>query len=154
MTNLEIIERVNHSLPVSYVPLGQDATVNYDTIDLKFKNNTGGFLLLAADVIEDTITVKFFGSKIYDKSVKIVSETVKTISPPVSIKKDYALEKGKITIKQGSPGYQVKVWKIYIDGKEEQRVLISTDIYNPTSTILYVGEKANEHQEFEDNKLD
>ena len=39
----EILERTNHSMPVSYVPLGQDATVNYNVIDLKFKNNTGGF---------------------------------------------------------------------------------------------------------------
>ena len=38
--------------------LGRDATVNYNNIDLKFKNNTGGYLLLITEVIDDTLTAK------------------------------------------------------------------------------------------------
>ena len=33
----EILERTNHSLPVSYVELGRDATIAGDQIDFKFK---------------------------------------------------------------------------------------------------------------------
>ncbi len=37
--DLEVAER-NHMFSVSYLPLGMDATVNWGTIDFKFKNNT------------------------------------------------------------------------------------------------------------------
>lgn len=36
---MEIIERNPHSLPVSYVPEGRDAMVNWGTSDLRFRNN-------------------------------------------------------------------------------------------------------------------
>lgn len=36
--NAEIVERSSHSLKVAYVPLGGDATVQWNTTDFKFKN--------------------------------------------------------------------------------------------------------------------
>lgn len=144
LTDLEIVERMNHSLPVSYVPLGRDATVNYDTIDLKFKNNTGGYLLLTSEITNDKLIVKFFGNKKIDKSVELFSETIKTIPSPIIIKKDFNLEKGEIRIEQGNVGYVVNLWKRYADEKNEYKVLISSDTYNPTPTLLYVGERVKE----------
>ncbi|NLU09554.1 MAG: hypothetical protein GXW90_01165 [Tepidanaerobacter acetatoxydans] len=144
LTDLEIVERMNHSLPVSYVPLGRDATVNYDTIDLKFKNNTGGYLLLTSEITNDKLIVKFFGNKKIDKSVELFSETIKTIPSPIIIKKDFNLEKGEIRIEQGNAGYVVNLWKRYADEKNEYKVLISSDTYNPTPTLLYVGERVKE----------
>jgi vancomycin resistance protein YoaR len=38
--NLQVTERHSHSLPVDYVPKGQDATVSYPDLDFKFKNNS------------------------------------------------------------------------------------------------------------------
>ncbi len=144
LTDLEIVERMNHSLPVSYVPLGRDATVNYDTIDLKFKNNTGGYLLLTSEITNDKLIVKFFGNKKIDKSVELFSETIKTIPSPIIIKKDFNLEKGEIRIEQGNAGYVVNLWKRYAGEKNEYKVLISSDTYNPTPTLLYVGERVKE----------
>ncbi len=43
---LSIEERTNHALYISHYPLGRDATVNYPDLDLKFKNDTGRWLLL------------------------------------------------------------------------------------------------------------
>ena len=40
LSDLKIVTRTNHSLPVSYVPMGRDATVSYGSIDFKFENNT------------------------------------------------------------------------------------------------------------------
>ncbi|WP_296970644.1 VanW family protein [Tepidanaerobacter sp. EBM-38] len=144
LTDLEIVERMNHSLPVSYVPLGRDATVNYGTIDLKFKNNTGGYLLLTSEITNDKLIVKFFGNKKIDKSVELFSETIKTIPSPIIIKKDFNLEKGEIRIEQGNAGYVVNLWKRYAGEKNEYKVLISSDTYNPTPTLLYVGERVKE----------
>ncbi len=154
LTDLEIIERMNHSLPISYVPLGRDATVNYGNIDLKFKNTYGGYLLLTAQVIENNLTVKFFGKNKPDTIIEIFSETIKTIPPPVTIKKDFNLAKGEVRIKQGTSGYVVNLWKKYFNGENENRVLISKDTYNPTPTILYMGEKIEERQDVNDLIID
>lgn len=39
LAGLEITERSNHSLAITYVPLGRDAAVSYGYQDLKFSNN-------------------------------------------------------------------------------------------------------------------
>lgn len=144
LTDLEIVERANHSLPVNYVPLGRDATVNYNHIDLKFRNTTGSYLLIFTEVQDGTLTVKFFGDKKFEKNIKVYSETVKTIPPPITIKKASNMEKGKMAIKQGTPGYQVRVWKVYDAGGKQEKKLVSVDTYYPTPTILYLGEKSPE----------
>lgn len=141
ITGMEIIERSNHSLPVTYVPLGRDATVNYNHIDLKFRNNTGNYILLYTEINDDTLTVKFYGEKKREDSIKFYSEVVRKIPPTLTIKKDINLEKGKTRFKEGSPGYLVRVWKVNsVNGREEKKI-VSEDIYNPVPSVLYVGEK-------------
>ena len=44
--NTEIVERTNHSLAISYVPMGGDATVQWNTLDFNFKNTVGSDILL------------------------------------------------------------------------------------------------------------
>lgn len=141
IADMGIIERSNHSLPVSYVPLGRDATVSYNQIDLKFKNNTGSYVLIYTEVTDDTLTVKFYGNKKTQQNVRFISEVIRKIPPPFTIKKDTNMEKGKTMIKEGNPGYQVRLWKISSVNGNEEKKLISVDKYNPVPSILYVGEK-------------
>lgn len=141
MTDMEIVERLNHSLPVSYVPLGRDATVDYNSIDLKFRNNTAYHILVDTQVKDSTLTISFFSSKNLTKNIKFYSETVKTIPSPITIKEDYNLKKGEVKMKHGSPGYQVKLWKIVYKDNKEEKLLISTDNYSPTSSVMYIGKK-------------
>lgn len=44
--NIAIIERHEHGKSVDYIEEGKDATVSYNTLDLKFQNNTGKDLKL------------------------------------------------------------------------------------------------------------
>ena len=48
--DLEVVYRRNHSMPVSYVKEGLDATINSvgNIIDFKFKNNTAGDIIVIA----------------------------------------------------------------------------------------------------------
>lgn len=59
--NLQILERNSHSLPVYYVPAGQDATVAYGLLDFRFKNNTEGYLLISARTGTNWIRIRIFG---------------------------------------------------------------------------------------------
>ena len=72
---------------------------------------------------------------------------MKTIKPPVTIKEDANLAKDEVRIKQGSPGYVVRLWKKYVNGEGEKKTLVSTDTYNPTPTLLYTGVKTVEENE-------
>ncbi len=60
LANLEILERHHHTLPISYVPPGQDATVAYPILDFKFKNTTGANLLIRSSVEGGTLTFKLY----------------------------------------------------------------------------------------------
>lgn len=55
---LKVTERHEHGKEVGYVKQGDDATVVYDELDLKFKNETGFDIKIYSDVTEEEVTVK------------------------------------------------------------------------------------------------
>ena len=57
---LQITERHEHDKDVSYIEDGKDATVAYDYLDLKFKNNNDFDIKLYASVNEIEVNVKIF----------------------------------------------------------------------------------------------
>lgn len=59
--NLIIEERHTHSLTVSYVLKGQDATVAYGMLDFRFRNDTQGYLLISARTGSNWLRVQLFG---------------------------------------------------------------------------------------------
>lgn len=60
LAQLDILERHQHSLPVNYVPSGQDATVAYGVLDFRFKNNTGKNLLIQSFLERTTLTFRIY----------------------------------------------------------------------------------------------
>lgn len=67
---LEIIERHPHSFPVRYYnPQGFDATVYWPGVDLKFKNNTGGWILVQSKIKGYNLTFEIYGKKINRKVI-------------------------------------------------------------------------------------
>lgn len=61
LADLEVSERHPHALPVSYVAPGKDATIAWASLDFKFKNNSGGYLLLKSAAGPDSITINLYG---------------------------------------------------------------------------------------------
>ena len=60
VTGLEITERHEHDRAVAYIEDGKDATVAYDYLDLKFKNNNNFDIKLYSAVKDDKVIVKIF----------------------------------------------------------------------------------------------
>lgn len=58
---LQIVERHPHSLPITYVAPGRDATVSFPVLDLKFRNSSPGYLLIRSRVQENSITFELYG---------------------------------------------------------------------------------------------
>jgi hypothetical protein len=57
-TGLPIVERHMHSLPVSYIAKGRDATVSYGSADFRFKNNTKSTIIIRTQVQGGKLTVE------------------------------------------------------------------------------------------------
>ena len=140
MSNLGVVERVPHAVTVSYVPTGQDATVNYPNIDFKFKNDTASLVYLRSEVKPGVLTFRIWGKKT-DKSVRIERQVEKETPYKTEKRLDPKLPAGQIVQKQaGSKGLVVNTWKVVRDGSgKETKQLLSRDSYAPANSILSVG---------------
>lgn len=60
---MEITERHMHSKNIGYVPEGQDATVSYGSVDLKFKNTRNHPIMLRVSMTQNTLTVRILENR-------------------------------------------------------------------------------------------
>ena len=58
-SKLKVVERHTHSLPVTYVPTGKDATVSYGYLDFRFQNNQKYPVKIQASVHKNTLDIAF-----------------------------------------------------------------------------------------------
>ncbi|MBP3284908.1 MAG: VanW family protein [Clostridia bacterium] len=140
--DLEVLERRNHSLPVSYVKLGTDATVVYGTTDFRFKNNQQYPIKITAKISGGSLTVKILGINTHpERTVEFRTETIAVL--PYSVKEivDENLTTGqRVVIQSGKKGYKVKSYRVTKEnGEVVSEKLISTDTYSPVAEIAKVG---------------
>ena len=131
---LPITERTNHALYISHYPLGRDATVDYPSVDLKFRNDTDHWLLIRTFVSPGALTVTIFGTPQHRRVESEVAPLSVVGSMPVKITKDPSLKKGeRVVDHSGTPRTATTVRrKVYdSDGK-----LLYDDIWHS----LYVGD--------------
>lgn len=141
LAGLEIVARSSHSLPPSYVPLGRDATVAFDYLDLRFRNTTPGYVLILVEARGGVVTARLFGTPSPRRRITIQTEIIRRIEPGTLEKLDESLPPGKrIVEEEGSYGYDVKVWRnVSVDGRLVSRELLSVDHYRSRPTIVRVG---------------
>lgn len=144
LADLKIIERSSHIRPAAYVPLGQDATVADNLIDLSFQNSTDANVYIRAFVYGNQITTVIYG-KVDNNAPEIVitSSEPQIIEPNTIVKQDDNLELGKQMIEtEGQKGFVVSTYRIkYQDGRQITKEYISTDEYAPVDKIIIVGTK-------------
>ncbi|MWV46662.1 vancomycin resistance protein [Paenibacillus sp. HJL G12] len=139
-TGLQIVERRNHSLPVSYLPKGLDATFAEGSINFRFKNTTGKSLIIRAFVDGNTLTVKFFGTFPQNTEYSLESRTIETL--PVTEKfvqnKDIPVGAQEV-LQEGKPGYIVETYQVKkVNGKVVERNQVSRDTYRPQNRLIAV----------------
>ena len=107
--NLEIVERKNHSLGVTYVPAGQDAMVSIGTSDFKFKNNRDYPIKVVAYVGTGSITCEIQGLK----------------KEP-----EYEVKLESRVIQKDENKYKVETYKLlYLNGNLVSKTWLSKDTY-------------------------
>ncbi|MGP0587810.1 VanW family protein [Paenibacillus timonensis] len=137
---LSIVERRNHSLPVSYLPKGQDATFAKGYINFRFKNTSGHHLLIRATVENSQLTVKLFGDIPGNISYSLESRTTEIIPPPNKYVANTSLPAGsRQVLVHGKQGYVVETYRIkMVNGRAVDRTLLSKDTYPAQPTVIAV----------------
>lgn len=137
---LSIVERRNHSLPVSYLPKGQDATFAKGYINFRFKNTSGHHLLIRAVVENRQLTIKLFGDMPENVSYSLESRTTEILPPPNKYVANASLPAGsRQVLVRGKQGYVVETYRIkMVDGRTVERSLISKDTYPAQPTVIAV----------------
>lgn len=138
---LEIVERRNHSLPVNYLPKGQDATFAEGYINFRFRNTTGKYLIIKTAVQGRSLTVKLFGTFPKNVSYRIHSKTVEVLPPVDKYVNDSSLPRGGTrVIQNGKTGYVVETYITRIvDGKAEEVKKLSRDVYHAQKRLIGIN---------------
>ena len=98
---LPITERTNHALYISHYPLGRDATVDYPSVDLKFRNDTDHWLLIRTFVSPGALTVTIYGTPQHRRVESEVAPLTVVGATPVKVTKDPTLKKGERVVDHG-----------------------------------------------------
>ena len=137
LSNLEVVERFNHSMPVAYLPYGQDATVAYGSKDIKFKNTTDSSILIWAQGIDNELFIAFYGNKKPPK-VEWHHKIIEKYPAPVIYKDNPKLDAGtKNMVVEGMDGALVQSWVTIEDnnGKIKTKEL-GKSYYNPMAYVI------------------
>lgn len=121
---VKILERSPHSLYISRYPDGRDATVNYPDLDLKFRNDTGRWLVVLGGAGASGITITIAGTPTGRRVVSNVVSPVKVIGPaPVKRVPDPTLDKGTQVVEE--------------EGSRPVSVTVTRTVYNADGSVLY-----------------
>lgn len=141
LADLKTVSRTNHSMPVSYVPMGRDATVAYGVIDYIFENDKSYPVSIKAYIEGTTLTVSIIGSSEMDYTVEFVSAYVSSIPFGTVNVDDPTLPEGEQKIiSNGSNGSVYDSYRVYKrNGAEFDRKFESKSRYQPTAQTVAVG---------------
>jgi vancomycin resistance protein YoaR len=142
--NLKATERRNHSLPLSYIGKGLDATVDWGNIDLKFTNTLEVPVYIEGYLENKNVYFNLYSSQeLTKKTYEMITEVYNTVQPTVKYIDDPNLYEGQTeVVKKSSVGYKVKTYrKTFENGKLVNTELISSDNYKVVNGEIKVGTK-------------
>ncbi len=145
LAELEVTERHNHSMIVTYVDPSADAAISESAgKDFRFKNNTQAPIYIEGYTTEDKqIVFNIYGEETRDasRSVAYQSEIISKTYPDTEvIYTDESLPVGQISVQSAHIGYKAKLWKIvYENGQEVSREEVNSSVYKMVPRYATVG---------------
>jgi len=144
LAEMEITQRQNHSMIVTYVKPSQDAAIAGTYKDIKITNPYDTPLYIEATTAGKKLTFTIYGQETRpeNRTIKYVSETLQVMNPGDPIEQeDPTLAPGtRVQVQSAHTGYKSRLWKyVYVDGVEKERTILNTDTYNASKAIYRVG---------------
>jgi len=119
LSDLEVIERINHGLTIPYLPNGQDATINWGMIDYRFRNNTDYPIKIETIVNGRNLTVRLLGTKTDDSYIVIRNEEISVTEPITVEREDESVSRGRtVVFTEGQAGYVVDTYQDFYDSND------------------------------------
>ncbi|MBQ3105221.1 MAG: VanW family protein [Lachnospiraceae bacterium] len=151
---LDITERHNHSLTVSYVPIAADAAVSDSAaLNFKFVNTTEYPIYLEAYTMPDkTITVNIYGveTRPEGRQVSFESEITEVVhSTTQDIIQTQAQPVGYADLEEAKVGYKARLWKIVTEnGVQTERTQVNSSNYKMVPRTVTVGVSTDNPEEY------
>lgn len=145
LAELEVVERHNHSMTVSYVPVSADAAMAESSgKDFRFANNTEYPIYIEGYTTDkNKITFNVYGHETRDPSrtVRYESEILEVIPPAADvIYTNDSLPVGYLVTEGSHTGYKSRLWKIVtVDGVEQPKELVNKSNYKQSPRMATVG---------------
>ena len=143
LSELQVDERYNHSMIVTYVQPSMDAAIAGTAKDLKFTNSTDAPIYIEGYTSGGQIYFTIYGeeSRPSNRKVTFESETISKTEPGVTLQADGGHGIGYFaTLTSSHTGYTARLWKVVtVDGVEESRTEFNSSRYNPSNRVLAVG---------------
>jgi vancomycin resistance protein YoaR len=118
LSGLEVLERHRHSSPITYLPLGLDATVAYGYKDLKFKNTHPFPIRISGAIAQDTLTISILGTERLPQEIEITTRVTEIEAP--------------FPDRNAEPGKEVMIYRIRKkDGVVLEQEFLGRDYFHP-----------------------
>lgn len=149
LAELEVTERHNHSMIVSYVEPSADAAIAESAgKDFKFVNNTEHPIYIDGFVENKNITFTIYGveTRPSNRTVAYESKILSVTQPEADvIYTDVAMPLGQVVSQSAHVGYRAELWKIVTeDGVEVSREQINSSSYKMVPRTATVGLSTND----------
>lgn len=144
LAELEVTERSNHSMIVTYVDPSADAAISGTQKDFKFTNNYDFPIYIEGGTTSDKhVYFTIYGTETRPSNRKVSYES-KVISKtdPVGEKviADGGAPAGSVSISSAHTGYVAELWKVVtVDGVEESRTQVNKSTYAAAPRTAAIG---------------
>lgn len=144
LAELEVTERFNHSMIVTYVDPSADAAISGTAKDFKFVNNLEYPIYIEGITTGDKkITFTIYGCETRPSNRKVTYESkiLSTNNPQgEKIVADASRPAGYISVQSAHVGYVAELWKVVtLDGEEESREQVNSSRYAAVPRTAAVG---------------
>lgn len=141
---LEVVERYNHSMIVSYVDLSSDAAISGTSKDFKFKNNKDYPIYIEGYTTSDKqVIFNIYGIEDRPANREVTFESVKlseTVLDTERVVADSSMPLGSISVQSPHTGYEGELWKVVkVDGVETERTQVNRSVYHASPKTASVG---------------
>jgi vancomycin resistance protein YoaR len=131
-----------HSFFISRYPPGREATLNYPELDVRFVNDTDGWLVLRTSHTPDSITVALYGRPRWQEVRADHGERRAPTTFGEELRPTTTLAPGaRRVLQDGGGGFTITVTRtrVPVDGSESESVEVTTTVYRPQQRIVEVG---------------
>jgi vancomycin resistance protein YoaR len=140
---LDVTERSNHSMIVTYVDPSADAAIAGTSKDFKFVNSLDHPVYIEGYTQDKKITFNIYGVETRPSNRKVTFESEVLTTTPAEGEKvvgDSSKPVGYISVQSAHTGYTAQLWKVVtVDGVEESREVFNKSTYKAVPRTAAVG---------------